>query len=499
MKPENRDRALVFFIALSVRAVIGWIFFGSVDLTNALLNAGLLLQGAPPSSIPVPYFPGIHQLLIWTSAALAIATPLPLAFAYKLFPLVFDAAIAVLVYDSFSADGIRARRNAFLYALAPVPIIVTVIHTQWDAMAVALLLLSFLLAGGPTRGSGALAGTAFVLSLLIKPIAVPFLPLLFPTPWRKSERRQAASILTGIILTAGAYVGVMHAAGDPVTFTTIRGILYYANYGSQIFGFSVITGGHVNRLLGLAPLLLLVPLYWQGRVTRDEAAMLTLAFLIASSGIGPQYLLWIVPFLLVSRRVEYAAIYSFIAGVFLIVYYHHPGPAGPENLGALAPLRPLAWLAPSATFLEQKMALLTMLGSVALPLSALLFFLLEVFRLLRNRERREEVPRRSIPQLLAPAAIGFAVVALAVVLVTWLPEPTPGRFNETIRRKTAQYTMYRYEGTDLRNASEPSWVIPAYTRPAEHRESWIDATTIGYAWVVVWSVAVWKSRGVVAG
>ena len=443
---KSRDRAVVFLVALAVRAVVAWIFFGSVDLTNAMLYTARLFDGAPVSSIPVPYLPGAYQLLIRLSGVLAIETAMPLAFAYKLFPLVFDAAIAVLVRD------VRGRRIGLLYALAPVPIIIITIHTQWDAIAFELLLLALLtIARYP-----AFAGVAFVLSVLVKPIAIPFAPLLL-------TKRSAISMAA----TFAAYLLVMQPS-----WTSIRGVAYYATWGAQPFGLPVITGGQVNRLLALAPLLLLVPLYWKGRITRLEAVTLFLAFILASSGMSPQYLLWIVPFLLICGYTRYAALYSLAAGWFLLIYYRHPGPDGfnYENLGALAPLRSVAWLTPPMT----DTSLFTILGSLVIPLSALAFFVIQLIKAMRRTTATEPV----VPVSFWPTAVAIAVVILALLVPS---QPA------TLNAKTADYAMTRYHGPGLRHPDEPTWII-------EQRHSPVNAASIGYAWVILWSAAAWTIR-----
>lgn len=454
----NRDRAVLFLVALLVRGVVAWVFFGSVDLTNAMLYTARLFDGAAPSSIPVPYLPGVYQLLLWISGALAIETVLPLSFAYKLFPLVFDAAIAVLVLD------VRGRKAGWLYAFAPVPLIITCIHAQWDAIAFELLLLALLIAGRRP----VLAGVAFMLSVLVKPIAIPFAPLLL-------TKRTAA----GMAAAGAAYLIALYAIGDPLTWSSIRGVVYYATWGAQVFGLPIITGGNVNRLLTLAPLLLLVPMYWKGRISRLEAVTLSLAFILASSGMSPQYLMWIVPFLLIGGYRRYAAIYSLAAGLFLLIYYHHSGPTGFnwENLGAFAPLKPLSWLVPPVT----DTAVFGFLGSLVIPLSALLFFVVQLLKALRAEPKHgQEEPRVSV----VPTAVAAAVVVMALLIPA---EPTAARFEATVAEKTAHYAMKRHHGPGLRHPDEPTWVMDG------HR-SGLNAVTIGYAWVVLWSIAAWTAR-----
>lgn len=483
---QRGDRVAIFVVAALVRGLVGWIFFASVDMTNAMLFTAQLYDGAAFSSILVPYFPGVYQLLIWTSGVLVRDTALPLAFAYKLFPLVFDAALAVIVYDFLAAERRRARIAGWLYVFAPVPIIICSIHVQWDAIAFSLLLCAFLLLTRPTTAAAAMAGVAFVLSALVKPLAIPFVPFLLPLP-----RRRVVAFCAGMFVCGAGYLAALYTAGDPLTWTSIAGVLYYAKWGAQIFGLPVITGGHVNRLLILLPLLLLAPLYWRGRLTRIQASTLILAFILTGA-LSPQYLAWIVPFLLVWGKRHYAALYSLAAGLFLMIYYHHPGPRelNYESMGALALLRGLDSWSVSATFLREKLILLTFLGSLLIPLSALAFFTLELIKAMRRTTIVTDAqPPLTTRQMLAPIAVGCAVVAIAFAFTYTAPAPTSARFHEAVEAKTAEYAMYRYHGPGLITPSAPSWVIPAYTRPGEQKPRVIDAASIGYCYVILWSIA----------
>jgi hypothetical protein len=498
MKDLGRDRAVIFTTAIVVRGVIGWIFFGSVDVTNALLNSYRLFLGMALPEIPVPYLPGVHQLLLAISGILAFHTPLPVTFCYKLFPLLFDGVLAVLVYDFLLPDRRRAFRSGLLYALCPVSIIITAIHTQWDAMAFAFFVLSFALVAKRSVPAWWLAGAAFVLSVLVKPVVIPFLPLLFPAPWRifrrGEERKQTSALIGGMAACTGLYFSVLYAIGDPLTPEVLSGILSYAERNVRLLGLPVLLGSDSNRLLTLLPLVLLIPLHWKGLVTRSEAVAMTLAIIVAVGGIAPQYLIWIVPFLLISGKERYAALYNLFGGLFLVIYYHHPGLQGfnMENLGAYAPLQALSFLAPAATNMDIKTFLFAALGSFAIPISALVFFIVEMRRIGRRAPAGEPIPPLSLAQLLTPAAIATGAIVVAGFIALGLHAPPSGEFANMVYARAGEYTMHLYSGPGLVNPHEPSWVIPAYAG-FEVKPRVIDAVSIGYVWVLLWSVIAWAS------
>jgi hypothetical protein len=103
------DRVLIFAAALIVRALVAWTFFGSVDTANDLLNSARMFSGWKATQIPIPYLPGI-QLILWTGGLLAIHTPWPLTFGFKIFGVLFDSVLALIVHDYAAANRSRALR-----------------------------------------------------------------------------------------------------------------------------------------------------------------------------------------------------------------------------------------------------------------------------------------------------------------------------------------------------------------------------------------------------
>lgn len=493
-----KDRLLIFAVALAVRLGLAWLFFGSVDTSNDFLNAARMFSGWSATQIPVPYFPGI-QLLLWLGGVIAVYTPLPLTFPWKFFGAFFDAALAVTVYDYLAAHGARARRYAWLYVFAPVPLLIASIHGQRDAACIAFLLLSFLLLTKGTRVAFALAGACMVLSLIVKPIALPFLPLLFAAPWayRTRERwTEAASIIGGALVAAIVYLTITSAAGAPVTPNAISRAFGYAGGGVQIFGFPFLIGTRPNRYLALLPLLVLIPAYWKGLVGRERVLLLAIAVIYGTAGIGPQYLMWIVPLLLVCGHNRFAAFYSLVAGWFLVIHYHHPGPTGfnMENLGAFAPLRGASWLAPVPVLLGPNSFLYVFLSSFLLPVSCLAFVAFQITRIVKTRPAAEVFTAAVTPaRLLAPAIAGLAIVAIVSAWALSKPEPTVRQLEMALRAKLPAYEVERYRGPGLRNPNEATWVVPAYVANEAPRARAIDAVTIAYAWIVVWSAAAWMS------
>jgi hypothetical protein len=127
---EKNPRTIIFIIATLVRCIIGYIFYGSIDVSAFIginahtFNNTLYLH---PFSIWCS-FPVI-PFYLWFCGFLGVNTCLPLAFCFKLIPIFFDGLLAVLLYDLIK--NIRSK-HAFtagmLYALSPFSIIITCIH-----------------------------------------------------------------------------------------------------------------------------------------------------------------------------------------------------------------------------------------------------------------------------------------------------------------------------------------------------------------------------------
>ncbi|HVE71272.1 MAG TPA: glycosyltransferase 87 family protein [Thermoanaerobaculia bacterium] len=443
-----------------VRSAIGWVFFGSIDVHNAMDDAAYLLGGTPPSALDVPYLPGV-QLLIWAAGVIAFHIALPAAFLFKLAACVFDAAIAAMLAET------RGPRTGWLYAFAPVPILIFAVHGQWDSICFALVLGSLLLLRREGNRAAFTAGALFVLAAIVKPVVVP-IALLF------LERKRLTAIAAGMAACLGIWALALWLVGDPFSQKMVQHVLNYAQHGVTYFGSPYALGINGNRiLLTILPVAVLVPLYWSGRVQREDAVLLFYALILATCGLAAQYLTWIFPFLLLRDHVRYAALYSLVAGVFLVTFYVSPfggvGGYNFENLSAFAPLKSMSWLTPTAANAPLKLTVVRSLGDYAIPLLCIGVLFLK---------RPDVAPTSPSPMSLLVAG---AVVAIMVVAAATLPWPS---YPEFIERRETRIQAYNVE--TFRAPPDPKrqlWRIPSGTRAHP-----LAATNLGYAWIVAWSV-----------
>lgn len=453
-------RFAVFAVALLVRAAVAFVFFGSIDVTNSMADAAYLLGGTPPSGLGVPYLPGV-QLLIWTAGMLAFHIALPVAFVFKLAGCVFDAAIAAMLFDA------RGSRTGWLYAFAPVPILIFAVHGQWDSICFAFIIGSLMLLRREGNRAAFAAGALFVLAAIVKPVAVPIVFLFL-------ERKRLAAIIAGMAACFAAWVGVLWLIGDPFSLMMLERVLRYTRNGVTYFGAPFALGIKENRvLLTFLPVGLLAPLYWKGYVRREHAVLLFYAFVLATCGLSAQYLAWLLPFLLLLGHQRYASLYSLAAGVFLVTFYVSPfgGFSGYnfENLGAFAPLKALAWLTPAGSSAALKLDIVRAVGDYVLPLicAGMLF--------LRRREE-EARPVSSTPLLGAAAIIGVMFVSALA-----LSRPTFPQFIERVGARIDSYNVETFRAPH--DPKRQLWIIPSGTRAHP-----LAANHLAYAWVVAWSV-----------
>jgi hypothetical protein len=285
--------------------------------------------------------------------------------------------LAVLVYDLVRRHEPRlALRAGLLYALSPLALLITSFQGQWDAIALFFLLLAFgLLEDGMHDWRKEMVfGALFGISVLIKPIGLPFL-LLFPSRRRHGKWFIEWPAILGLTIVLGIAFGVFGSYGYS-TIDVLIEILAYSNKGVQTFGLPFalpLTHWHI-RLWIVIPMAVLAVRYHKRKLMAMDAMLLFYLCCLSTTGLSPQYLLWPLPLLLVTRRLRLAAFYTAIATAFLLLYYSNPWTSyyAFENLGVFAPLRSLSWLLPPAALEHRELLpIVHAFGNMAFPACAM--------------------------------------------------------------------------------------------------------------------------------
>jgi hypothetical protein len=463
----------VFAAALLPRLLLAWITFGSKDIGTCFRNTTWLLSGR---ELVLPYFPGV-ELLIWIGGALAYFTPIPAAAAYKLIPVLFDAAIAVLLRDA------RSLRSGLLYAIAPAPIVVMCMHGQWDGIVLYFLALAVVLRETDHRIAQPLAGVAWFLSVITKPVALPLLPL-FLLPW--GDRRRSANFLGGVCGAAVVYVLLLMFTGHLASIERLALIFLYGAAGQGFFGLPILTTS-LFRYWTLLPALAIFGVFGTGRISRADGVFLFLAFAMANSQLAPQYLCWLAPFALLSGRLRFGSLYTLIAGTFLVLFYRTITVNTTTIIfaGAYGLLTPFAALTPPpASELVARALVIT--GNYVLPLFCLGYAIAVLVR-----SRKEAVPApfaRLGPGVAMPAAI---LLVLVVVTVSWAaaaPEIAPAAFVDRILHKVEAYDVIRYE---TRQNEDLTWVPRRMAKPSLANPV-LNLSSILLVLVAVSAVMTWR-------
>lgn len=469
------ERLAVFVAALLPRLILAWITFGSKDIGNCFRNTTWLLSGR---ELVLPYFPGV-ELLIWIGGALAYFTPVPAAAAYKLIPVLFDAATAVLLRDA------RSLRSGLLYAIAPVPLVIMSMHGQWDGIVLYFLALAVVLRDSDHRIAQPLAGVAWFLSVITKPIALPLLPLFF-LPW--SDRRRSANFLGGVCGAAVIYALLLTFSGHLPSIERLELIFVYGAAGGGYFGLPIVTGP-LLRYWTLLPTFAVFAAFGTGRISRADGVLLFLAFAMANSQLAPQYLCWLVPFALLSGRLRFGALYTLIAGSFLVFFYRTIAVNKTTAIfaGAYALLTPAAALTPppASAFVSRALVLT---GNYVLPLFCLGY---AVAVLARARTPLRPGPTtHSGPRIAVPGALLLMFVGGAAIWAAAAPRITPAAFVDRILHKVDAYDVVRFHGKE--EEDHLTWIPRRMARPSLAQPV-MNLSTMLLALVAMSSVLTWRS------
>jgi hypothetical protein len=260
-------------------------------------------------------------------------------------PIVAADLLIVALLFGWSGRGRAARAAPWLYALHPVSVLVTGFHGQFDAIALALLLLAIDAAerGHHDRSALALAGAIAVKSFPV--LLVPF--FLKQRPSLRARARYLALATVPVALLILPYAAVDAGAVRRELF----GYSGVADFGwiGLVRGTRYLWTGvlarsepwHWSRAFSvakpafLAGYAVLVAAFWIGRLRAalDRAALAVfLAFVVLYGAVSAQYLLWAVPFGLV-RPDRWAAAYAATATVALVGFYPFLAPGVLSSAG----------------------------------------------------------------------------------------------------------------------------------------------------------------------
>jgi hypothetical protein len=274
--------------------------------------------------------------------AAAARTGLSWQYASKLLPVACDLATIAGVGRLVRAEG--HRRNAqLLYALSPVAILVSAWHGQLEPVAISLGLGALLLA----RCQRALAaGVVLGFAVASKSWPIVFLPgVLLYISWRRwwDVTAGALAVLAGwvLVIPLALHDSLRNAVEVLTGYRSYSGtwgwtdLLRYAGLtGYGYSGPSVDPAQRVGTILVVVAIVMVLAIFWLRlrRSPEDITVAIILAFLIATAGGGPQYLLWPAALLYALRRPA-GYLYLLLASAWTGLFYLQAYPTGQTTSG----------------------------------------------------------------------------------------------------------------------------------------------------------------------
>jgi hypothetical protein len=319
---------VALLVALAFRAVVVLISAGHTphDVAEYFQQAGRLVLDRHDPATGLPRFQWNFLPLMPYLFALELRTGLSWQLGGKLVPVIGDLVV-VAVLGRLATKRYSAQAP-LLYAVCPVPILVSAVHGQVEPVALALGLAALLAARrhAPFR-AGALAGLAIATKTWPVLLAIGVVRDTPPRRWWRVAIA-AGAVLLGLLLSVrfvlhGSLHKIVHVlagyrslvgGGGWTGALNALGIAGWGYEGPKVEVFQRI--GTVLVVLAAATILILF--------RRADSVALTAALLLAiltvSAGFGVQYLVWPLPYVLLLRR-RAGLVFAVGASVFAAISY----------------------------------------------------------------------------------------------------------------------------------------------------------------------------------
>lgn len=337
-QPAQRALLTVAAVALTARLVPNFLLpvGAGYDIESYQIVGGLVLQGEGVygSSEAADRHPYLPLQMYWSALArwVAAAGSLPFVKIVRLAPILADVGIALLLFLSLrrSHPAGMALRGGLLYALNPIPVLVSAYHGQFDAIPALCILLALYWLSDSSLLTGAWLG----LGILVKSWPV----LAFPSLLASAKGWRGKLILGGAALAVPLAGVALYTSLFGVDLTVmLRQALGY-NWGIGVWGYT-----YLFRLLSVLRADLAAPLSWfyeygryltlaalglvwlvRARKEPPEAAILTIlvAFFAVTHAFSIQYLMWVVPFAILVQQDRWLKRYTLGAFAYMFLAYN---------------------------------------------------------------------------------------------------------------------------------------------------------------------------------
>ncbi len=304
------------------------------DIESFKLTAEALLSGKDVYTSAAigrhPYLP-FQMYSIGLAMFASRSTGLPFVVLVKFSPIAADVVITALIWFIAVKKGwsqVTAWWLALLYALNPVAILITAYHGQFDSIPVLLLLIAWYFWHFGQRMF--LSSVALGFAILNKTWPIVFLPIILIRLRRFRPVLTYSLVAIGLpILFTLAYVVTFSSNPEPMLR---RALTHTGNSGWYGLSAILTLGGRYQDSLAQAAqihweirrwILVIVGILalWRTRKQSSNDALVTiiLAEIALTIGLGLQWLLWVVPFAIVSKDIFWLRIYSLAVTIFFLI------------------------------------------------------------------------------------------------------------------------------------------------------------------------------------
>jgi hypothetical protein len=303
----------------------------SYSIVGSLVLSGKDVYTSREAEKRSPYLP---LQMYWSafSRQLADASQLSFVNTVKIAPILADIAIALVLFASLlrSFSLKTAFLGGLLYAVNPIPIFVSAYHGQFDALAVLPILLSLYSLGSYPWLSGIWLG----IGILFKSWPILALPALLNGI--KSWKNQLIFLALAGLIPLMAVLFYLQVFNADLTKVLAHALGY--NRGIGVWGYTylfrllayflpaftelyawVAANGRLMTLVGLA-----AAWFLRARKETPSSGILTIlvAFFAVTHAFAIQYLMWLIPFAILSGELKWLKRYTLAAFIYMFIAYN---------------------------------------------------------------------------------------------------------------------------------------------------------------------------------
>jgi len=336
--PKNPVFTLLI-LALSVRLLPGIVLvqnsnydIASYSLVSDHVLAGEDVYTREDTASRHPYLPFI---MYWMAFAKYLSNSFQLSFnaLVKLLPITADALISLILYfyllKRISPD--QAFAGATIYAINPIPVMVSSYHGQFDALPASLMLISI------WQIDRSVFSSAWWLGLGVLAKSWPILALPSLLNEIKSYRKRIGYLIflsIAPILGIFLYIRIFHSDFKTVILKSLSynhglgayGYTYFSHllldlwpaWGVSIFTFIYTYGRYFTVLI------LVIIWFTTARKEKLAAGVLTVlvCFFAVTHAFAVQYLMWLVPLAIINQEYRWLRLFTLSGFAYMFLVYN---------------------------------------------------------------------------------------------------------------------------------------------------------------------------------